>query len=59
MTPPRPARTASTLTPVLEIGDRVPDAHVWLTPRERVPVSDLTAEGPVLFLFYLVDWAST
>jgi hypothetical protein len=44
---------------VLAIGAAVPDATVWLRPRERVSVRELTAEGPILFLFYLFDWSST
>ena len=44
---------------MLGVGDRIPDAAVWLAPRERVPLSELAADGPVLFLFYLFDWSST
>ena len=44
---------------MLGVGDRIPDAHVWLAPRERVTLVDLAADGPVLFLFYLFDWSST
>jgi hypothetical protein len=44
---------------VLAVGDRIPDAHVWLAPRERVALADLAADGPALFLFYLFDWSST
>ena len=44
---------------MLGVGDRIPDASVWLAPRERVSLSELVAEGPVLFLFYLFDWSST
>jgi hypothetical protein len=44
---------------VLEVGDPIPDAKVWLAPRESVPVRELVAEGPVLVLFYLFDWSGT
>ena len=44
---------------MLGVGDRIPDARVWIAPRERVAISDLTADGPALFLFYLFDWSST
>jgi peroxiredoxin len=44
---------------VLAPGDRIPDAHVWLAPRESISLRDLFAEGPVLILFYLFDWSGT
>jgi hypothetical protein len=44
---------------VLAVGDRIPKATVWLGPQERTSVSDLTAGGPILLLFYLFDWSST
>jgi hypothetical protein len=44
---------------VLTAGERIPDADVWLEPRERVSLRALAEEGPVLFLFYLFDWSST
>ncbi len=40
-------------------GDRIPDAQVWLAPRETVSLRELVAEGPVLLLFYLFDWSGT
>ena len=40
-------------------GDRVPEASVWTAPNERRQVSELLADGRVLFLFYLFDWSST
>ena len=40
-------------------GERIPEARVWLGPREQVSLRDLVAEGPMLFLFYLFDWSST
>jgi hypothetical protein len=42
---------------VLGVGDRVPDATVWLGPREPVSVLDLPR--PLLIFFYLFDWSST
>jgi peroxiredoxin len=44
---------------VLAPGDRIPDAQVWLAPRESLSVRDLVEEGPVLLLFYLFDWSGT
>jgi hypothetical protein len=44
---------------VLGAGEQIPDADVWLAPRERVSLRALAEEGPVLFLFYLFDWSST
>jgi peroxiredoxin len=44
---------------VLEPGDRIPDAQVWLAPRESISLRDLVEEGPVLLLFYLFDWSGT
>jgi peroxiredoxin len=44
---------------VLATGDRIPDAHVWLAPRESVSLRDLVDEGPVLLFFYLFDWSGT
>jgi peroxiredoxin len=44
---------------VLQIGDLIPDAKVWLAPRESVSVRELAADGPVLVLFYLFDWSGT
>jgi hypothetical protein len=44
---------------VLERGDRIPEATVWLGPREPVPLSELASERPLLLFFYLFDWSST
>lgn len=44
---------------MLAVGDRIPDARVWLGPRDEVTLHGLVAEGPVLFLFYLFDWSGT
>ncbi len=40
-------------------GDRIPDARVWLGPREAVTLEEIVAEGRALFFFYLFDWSST
>jgi len=40
-------------------GDRVPEATVWTAPHQRQTLTDLVADGPALFLFYLFDWSST
>jgi peroxiredoxin len=44
---------------VLRAGDPIPDAHVWLAPREILSLRELVEEGPVLVLFYLFDWSGT
>jgi hypothetical protein len=44
---------------VLEEGQQVPEAWVWLGPREQVTVSEIVGDGPALFFFYLFDWSST
>jgi peroxiredoxin len=44
---------------VLAPGDRVPKATVFSNPGEPVALHELVAEGPVLLLFYLLDWSST
>lgn len=44
---------------MLEPGDRVPQAQVFLAPRQPVELRDLAAEGPLLLFFYLFDWSST
>jgi hypothetical protein len=44
---------------VLEEGQTIPEAGVWLGPRERVTLDEIVADGPALFFFYLFDWSST
>jgi hypothetical protein len=44
---------------VLEEGDRLPEARVWLGPREQVALGEIVDDGPALFFFYLFDWSST
>ena len=44
---------------MLDVHDRVPEATVWLRPREPVSLSDVVAGNPALFVFYLFDWSAT
>ena len=44
---------------MLRIGDRIPDAQVWLGPSEPMRLQQVLEDGPVLLLFYLFDWSST
>jgi hypothetical protein len=44
---------------VLGEGDRLPEARVWLGPRERVTLGEIVADGPTLLFFYLFDWSGT
>jgi len=45
---------------MLGAGDPIPSgARVWRSPRERVSLGELAAEGPLLLLFYLFDWSDT
>jgi hypothetical protein len=44
---------------VLAVGDGIPEAQVWLAPREPILLRDLVEEGPVVILFYLFDWSGT
>jgi peroxiredoxin len=44
---------------VLAVGEQVPDAKLWLAPREPISLRELVEEGPVLVLFYLFDWSGT
>jgi hypothetical protein len=47
------------LWPLLDVGDPIPEAQVWLAPREGLSLRDLVEEGPILVLFYLFDWSGT
>jgi hypothetical protein len=44
---------------MLGAGDRVPDATVFLGPREALTIAELVDDGPKLLVFYLFDWSST
>jgi peroxiredoxin len=44
---------------MLGVGERVPDATVWLSPREQARVSEIAQDGPILLFFYLFDWSAT
>jgi hypothetical protein len=44
---------------LLEPGDQVPDASVWLAPREQTTILELVDEAPALFVFFLFAWSST
>jgi hypothetical protein len=44
---------------VLGVGDRVPEATVFLGPREALTLAELVEDGPKLLVFYLFDWSST
>jgi hypothetical protein len=44
---------------MLELGQRVPGATVWMAPREPTTIADLVVEAPALFLFFLFAWSST
>lgn len=44
---------------MLKVGERIPDAQVWLGPSEPMSLLQVLEDGPVLLLFYLFDWSST
>jgi peroxiredoxin len=44
---------------VIGVGERVPDAQVWRSTRERVSLRELASGGPFVLFFYLFDWSST
>jgi hypothetical protein len=44
---------------MLAPGSQVPDATVWLAPREPTRIQRLVDEAPALFLFFLFAWSST
>jgi peroxiredoxin len=44
---------------MLEVGDRIPEAQVHLSPGEETTIAKLVEDGPVLLVFYLFDWSST
>jgi len=44
---------------MLKVGDRIPDARVYLAPGDEKTIAELVEDGPALFVFYLLDWSST
>jgi hypothetical protein len=44
---------------VLGLGDQVPDATVWLAPREQSTIAQLVEDRAALFVFLLFAWSST
>jgi hypothetical protein len=44
---------------MLEPGAAVPDARVWLAPREPGTCVNLVAGRSALFVFFLFAWSST
>jgi len=44
---------------MLGVGDRIPDAQVWLAPREQTTTAALVEDAPALFVFFLFAWSST
>jgi len=44
---------------LLTTGDRIPEAKVWLAPREPTTTTALVEDAPALFLFFLFAWSST
>lgn len=44
---------------MLQPGNSIPKATVWVGPREQHTIEEIVADGPILLLFYLFDWSST
>jgi hypothetical protein len=44
---------------VLQAGERIPDASVYLGPNQPMTLAELIEDGPKLLVFYLFDWSST
>ena len=44
---------------MLTVGERAPEAQLWIAPREPITLADLHGEGAILLFFYLFDWSST
>ena len=44
---------------MLQAGDHIPEATVFLGPNEPVTTAELVEDGPKLLVFYLFDWSST
>jgi hypothetical protein len=44
---------------MLDVGEKVPSAVVWTTPRESATIDELVDDRPILLVFYLFDWSAT
>ena len=44
---------------MLQAGDTIPDAKVWLAPRQEVRLREIADDGPFLLVFYLFDFSAT
>ena len=44
---------------MLGVGDRVPEATVFLGPNEPMTIVELLEDGPKLLVFYLFDFSAT
>jgi hypothetical protein len=44
---------------VLQPGDTIPDATVWLAPRQGLLLREIADDGPFLLVFYLFDFSAT
>ena len=44
---------------MLQEGDQIPEATVFLGPGEAMTMAELLEDGPKLLVFYLFDWSST
>jgi len=44
---------------MIGIGEAVPAARVWLTPRDEAQLGELAEGSPYILLFYLFDGSST
>ena len=44
---------------MLKVGDRIPEAQLFLGPNEPLTTLELVEDGPKLLVFYLFDWSST
>jgi hypothetical protein len=44
---------------MLGVGEKLPEATVFLGPNEPLSLKELVEDGPKLLVFYLFDWSST
>jgi hypothetical protein len=51
--------TRRNLSVMLAVGDPIPDVRVWVAPRERMPLRNLTAGRTLMLLTFLFAWTST